>query len=150
MFDEVRGRWSHPRYNEAMLKVLRSKSRKAVLLELSGTIGASETKRAAAELAGALRDIGHGYTLIEVFRGTSKFSQKALQIVAILARTCYDRSRIWRVVRLAVDGGHDPGLRILHVTRWGRRVPEVEHESIRDALVVAAEELEDNAHWAAV
>jgi len=130
-----------------MLKVHYSETRRALVLDISGNLGASETSRATARVAGALRGMRKGYTLIEVFRGKTKMTGKAVDCAGALIRTCYERGRIWRVIKLSVGGGWDPGLKILHITRWKRRVPETEVDSIGAALAAADEETQDNGAW---
>lgn len=118
-----------------------------MVLDFSGSIGSSQTKRATGEVARSLRKMGHGYTLVEAFRGVVKFSKKAAGEAGRLVGTCYERGRIWRVVTVTLDGGVDPGLRILHRTRWGRGVPETEVDRAGGALALAAREVSENSGW---
>jgi hypothetical protein len=130
-----------------MVKVHYSEIRRALMLDISGNLGASETSRAVTRVADALRKMEKGYTLIEVFSGKAKMTGKAVDCAAALIRTCYERGRIWRVIRLSVGGGWDPGLNILHITRWKRRIPEMEVESIGAAMRAAEEETQENEAW---
>lgn len=146
--DGVGGRWSDHGNTWFVIKVHHSCARKAVLLRVSGEVGRGDALRAAARIALALRNMGHGYTLIEVFKGACRLSGRAGLAMAVLARTCYERGRIWRVVRISIGGGQDPGLRILHRTRWDRNVPEIDADSVGGALDLAEREAEDNLDWA--
>jgi len=130
-----------------MIKVKHSKFRRTILLELSGEIELGEVEEARAELERALDKLGYGYTLVEAFRGGVKISQEVVFQIAELVGLCYLRSRIWRVIRLFLDGGIDPGLCILHRTRWFRNVPVTEAYTARLAMAMAEEEARENSEW---
>lgn len=133
--------------DQEMIKVRHSKSRHALILELSGEIGANEAEAAKHKVARVLEELGRGYTLIEAFRGGAKISRDAMLRVADLVSACYTGSRIWRVVRIFMDGASDPGLCILHRTRWTRSVPESEADGARQAVALAEEEARENSEW---
>lgn len=130
-----------------MIKVRHSKHRRTILLELSGELGSSDAARASSEVVHALNEVGKGYALIEAFRGGTTIPVAAVPQLSEMVSLCYLRSRIWRVVRVFVSGGQDPGLCILHRTRWDRCVPMTDADTARLALAMAEEEVKENAEW---
>lgn len=130
-----------------MLKVKHSKSKRIVLLDFSGEIGKEDIKLADAEVGRALEDIGKGYTLIEVFHHHPRFTPLSGRTAGDLASKCYSASRIWRVIRVEDSPHADPGMSILHRTRWPRDVPELEMDNVREAVEVAKEETREQEDW---
>lgn len=130
-----------------MLKVKYSKVKRAVLLDFSGEVGVFDIKGAEKEVGAALKDIGKGYTLIEVFHDNPHFTMSASKLVGDLAACCYDDSRIWRVVRVEDRLHADPGMAILHRTRWKREIPILEMDNVRMAIEVAKEEIREQEDW---
>lgn len=130
-----------------MIKVRHSKSKRALLLDFSEEVNKEDVQRAEAEIDQALRDIGGGYTLIEIFHNHPHFEGGAGYFAGDMVEACYTNNRIWRVIRLQEDGNSDPGMAILHRTRWKRDVPEIEMDNIREAMAVAREEATEQRVW---
>jgi hypothetical protein len=126
-----------------MIKVRHSKTRRMVLLDFGGEIGVGDVHDAVQEVGKALGDIGDGYTLVEVFRDKPHFTIAAAREAGNLAGACDSGSGIWMVVRVEGDDHCDPGMTILHRTRWKREVPEVRIGSVGQALALAAEEVRE-------
>lgn len=131
-----------------MLKVRYNKRKHTVILDFCGQVGKRDFERAVPEAETALGNIGKGYTLIEIFRRKPFLSPEISQRMGALLALCYRKSRIWRVVRVLGDSSRDPGISILHRTRWNRQVPEMETDNIRHAMGIAEEELRENRAWA--
>lgn len=89
----------------------------------------------------------HGYTLIEVFRGSSHLESTGIQHLGELTRACYKDCRIWRVVRVYQNNGSDPGLIVTHRIRWKRPIPEMEADNFPAAISLAEEEITENSEW---
>ena len=130
-----------------MIKVRHSKAKRALLLDFSEEVNKSDIWRAGEEIDQALRDIGRGYTLIEIFHNHPHFEDGAGCFIGDMIEACYANNRIWRVIRLQENENSDPGLSILHRTRWKREVPEIDMDNIREAIAVAREEAEEQQKW---
>jgi hypothetical protein len=130
-----------------MIKVRHSKSKRVLLLDFSGAVNTRDLQQAEVDIERALRDIGKGYTLVEVFRNHPCFEAGARLVAGEVVGTCYKNSRIWRVIRLEDVEYADPGVAILHRTRWRRDVPELTMDNIREAVAVAKEESAEQAEW---
>jgi hypothetical protein len=130
-----------------MIKIKYSKSRKAVVLDLSGVIEQANINQLAKRISRSIAQIGRGYTLIEVFRSPIFIGSEVAVKLGSLIKLCYHSGRIWRVVKVSHNDGRDPGLGILHRIRWSRDVPEMEVDNIRIAMRVAEEEMEENREW---
>ncbi len=133
-----------------MIKVLNFQDHRAVLIAFWGGIGHSEIGRATAKVGGILREMGHGYTLIESFVENPHFSAKAARTAGKLAQVCYERNRIWRAIQIHIGKSQDPGMCVLHRTRWPRAVPESEAEDLMTALHTAEDEVVENSGWEAL
>lgn len=118
-----------------------------LVLDFAGNIGEVEVRDAEAAVGKALGEMRKGYTLIEVFRGRPHFTGDGARAAGELAAACYFRNRIWLVVCVDGDGHSDPGMSILHKTRWKREVPEVRIDSIGQAVAMAKEETREQGGW---
>jgi hypothetical protein len=130
-----------------MLKVKYSKSKRVVILDFAGDIRSVDIPALAKRIFRATERIGHGYTLVEIFRNPTTIGVKVAGKLGSLIKLCYAGSRIWRVVKVLPKDSQDPGIGILHRTRWGRNVPEIDTDSIHLALEIAEEEMRENAEW---
>jgi hypothetical protein len=130
-----------------MLKVKYSQKEQWVELEVSGEIALAQVRHACKNLPGVLQKMDHGYTLIEHFRNRPSFPQESIWAVGPLIGLCYEQSRIWRVVRVLSPNAPDPGLVVAHRVRWGRRVPEIEVDTLGEATALAREELCEQTQW---
>lgn len=117
------------------------------MLDFEGDIGGGDVREATCGVARALGAMHKGYTLVEVFRGRPHFTVSGARTAGELAEACYSGNRIWMVVRVEEDERGDPGMSILHKTRWKREVPEVRIDSISQAVAMAREETKEQAEW---
>jgi hypothetical protein len=88
-----------------------------------------------------------GYTLVEVYREGAGLAGRNGRHMGALLGLCYSCGRIWRVIKISVNEARDPGLGILHRTRWKREVPETEVDSVKVGAVMVGEEIKENAEW---
>jgi hypothetical protein len=133
-----------------MIKVRYSARRHLLLIDfcnLEEECPVDQWKDAVRKISRALSKLSAGYTLIEVFRQNSNMDKKTIRRLGAIIDLCYAPIRIWRVLQLSHKGGVDPGLRILHRTRWKRNVPALEVSDIKHALSLAEEEISDNRDW---
>jgi hypothetical protein len=130
-----------------MINVRHSKSKRLMLLDFVGVIREDDVQKADNEIIEALKNIGRGYTLIEVFRKHPQFGEKVGMAIGKMMALCYDNNRIWRVIRVEETVHADPGVSIFHRTRWKRDVPELEMDSLREAVVVAKEEVLEQGEY---
>jgi hypothetical protein len=130
-----------------VIKVHHSTKQHWLCLEFSATITHTDIKRATERVSPILKKMEHGYTLIEIFRGYNRLEVTATQDIGNLTHACYKSCRIWRVVRVSQENGHDPGVVLTHRTRWKRAIPEIEVDDLPTAINAAEEEFEENSCW---
>lgn len=133
-----------------MIKVKCSKSKHLLLLDFinqGGTIAMGDFKRLVSRISRLLLKINTGYTLVEVYGRGTKIDRERIGKIGEIYRLCYGARRIWRVVQVHKNCHPDPGLRILHQTRWKRHVPMIEVSNMKRALDLAMEEVEENSEW---
>lgn len=131
-----------------MIKVRHSRARRMLVLDFAGDIGGGEVREAAEGVGHALGEMKKGYTLVEVFRGHPHFTASGAMAAGELASACYSGNRIWMAVRVEGAEYGDPGMSILHKTRWKRGVPEVQTDTIGKALAMAKEEAREQGELA--
>lgn len=130
-----------------MIKIISSKRRHLVILDIAGPVCKEDVAAARDKISSSLSSMKNGYTLIEIYRHTPSLGDNSGLTIGDLMSMFYAAGRIWRVVKVSHNGATDPGLVILHRTRWKRHVFEVDAGDIRQALEMAAEELCENADW---
>jgi hypothetical protein len=130
-----------------VIKVKHSKSKRALLVDFSGPLGKEDIDRAHRDIQAALDNIGRGYTLIEIFHDHPYFEPSASLEAGLMVGLFYKNNRIWRVIRVEENEQADPGLSILHKTRWARSVPELTMDNIRQAVATAREEAQEQFAW---
>lgn len=135
-----------------MFKIKYSISKHVLLLDFDGEAlpeDSSEWKRLTKRISRGLNKINTGYTLVEVFRRDSALSSCHARKWGALYSLLYSVRRIWRVIQVCGECNADPGARIFHRTRWQRDVPRLEVDSVGQAMVLAKEEILENADWIA-
>jgi len=130
-----------------VIKVRHSKSKRVLLLDFSGGVGKQDLIQAGKDISIALSDIGRGYTLIEIFHDQPRFERGAGLEAGTMVGSCYENNRIWRVIRIEDKEHADPGLSILHQTRWKREIPVLTMDNIKEAVAVAKEEALEQSDW---
>lgn len=133
-----------------MLKIKYSRSKHVLLLDFNGETPPSDPcgwKKITRKTSRGLNKINAGYTLVEVFRGGDSLSPHHARKMGALYRLFFEGGRIWRVIQVNSEGGTDPGVRIFYRTRWLGDVPLMEVESVGQAMILAREEISENADW---